>query len=140
MKGPFPTKFLEKIAPEQRRVMGNAGLTVADVDAKLEHKAERTMQDQMEGLCRQRDISYVRQPMHKKTTAPLGYPDFTIFCLGGRVVLVEVKTDTGQLSEDQIAWWADHHRKTGCAVELVRSVQQFRTLLDSLVHLRLLRL
>jgi len=66
-----------------------------------------------------------------ESTIAEGAQDFTIFLPGGRVVCIECKTKTGKLSIDQLAW-RHQMEALGHTVHLVRSMNDFRTILAQL--------
>ena len=58
------------------------------------------------------------------TTVGIGVPDFAIFCGGGKVLLMEVKTRDGKLKPEQRAWlaWAE---RLGHRAAICRSFEEF---------------
>lgn len=63
--------------------------------------AEKELQNLICQYLNQRDIFYNWQPMNRRSQLRPGTPDFT-FAYNGLPVAIEVKTETGQLSADQI--------------------------------------
>ena len=74
---------------------------------KADYRAEKALQEEFESWLRLNGYLYRREPMHKATDAPRGHPDFTVYTVNGRTVLVEYKTATGQLSEAQRKYHAE---------------------------------
>ena len=67
---------------------------------KADEVAEKVIQTQILQYLRLHDIFVIHQPMNKRSQLPPGTPDF-IMAIGGRAVAIEVKTESGHLSEDQ---------------------------------------
>ena len=88
---------------------------------KAEAGEEKALQAEFENWLRQHDYLFRREPMHRATMAPAGWPDFQVILPGGRAVFFEYKTATGRLSPDQTAW---HKRaqERGVPVFVVRSL------------------
>ena len=77
--------------------------------------------------CKRRGWIAFHGSMAHQTFRTEGEFDFTILADGGRVLLVECKTKTGKLSEEQTAihHWA---RKLGHKPHVVRSINEFLSL------------
>ena len=73
-------------------------------------------------------IDFSASRMDKRTGRHLGEQDFTIYLDGGKMLLVELKTPWGKLSEDQVRW-AERLAKRGHTVHVVRSLVEFKELL-----------
>ena len=86
--------------------------------SKADVRAEKALQDEFEGWLCQHDYQYRREPMHKATMAPPGWPDFTVNLPGGRVCYIEYKTAAGKLSPEQTAW---HRRAQECGIPVFTS-------------------
>lgn len=125
-----PENILRRMDPADRAPMGKAGRTAQEAAAKCEQRSERKLQQEMEWLLNLREIYYQRSRMDKKTTVRKGTPDFLIILPGGRAVAVEAKTCTGTLTDDQYRVFQKYEDQTGQRVHIVRSLEQFRTLLD----------
>ena len=121
----LPTSFLRRMAPEDRKPMGKAGLLPEEVDLKKAKIAEKKLQEQCESFLRRNDMFYLRMPMHKPTSIRVGWPDFTILLRGGRSVLIEVKVDGGRIEEDQHKLHEEFARQTGQIVFVVWNYDQF---------------
>ena len=65
---------------------------------------------------------------HRAWRVP-GEPDFQIFGDGGRVWMIECKSRTGKLSTDQLGVQMQA-RKLGHAVHVVRSMDEFRKVVE----------
>lgn len=68
------------IAPEHRKELGI--LTAQEAEIKNETQAERDLQNSIRQYLNQREIDYINPPMNKKSTLPLGWPDFTLVFKG----------------------------------------------------------
>lgn len=92
---------------------------------------EKKLQQDCENYLRQKDIFFLRIPMHRATGIRLGWPDFAVFFSNYRHILVEMKVEGGSLSEDQIKLHDEYQRQTGQRVCLVNSFDQFVNLVRS---------
>jgi hypothetical protein len=63
----------------------------------------------------------------RKTTGRIGTPDI-LCCIGGKFLALEVKSETGKLSESQRSVLKDIERCGGVA-KVVRSIDEVRTIL-----------
>lgn len=70
---------------------------------------------------------YVHARMDKRSTTGNGVADFVIFGPYPACFVVECKTRTGKLSEDQMCW-IEEMRLLGWVVHVVRSFKEFLTL------------
>src|SRR5712675_1268540 len=84
-----------------------------------DHRSERQLQEDMANLLNQRSIFYLRSRMDKKTTLPVGMPDFFIFPSNGRYLAVEAKVQGGELSDDQKRVFDRFWAYTGKVVHIV---------------------
>lgn len=76
----LPDKLLSKMSAKDRKSLGKAGLTRAEVDAKATAKCERDIQDKIRQFLDLRGWFYAWQRMDKRASGKLGQPDFVI-CL-----------------------------------------------------------
>lgn len=76
---------------------------------------------------------FIRARMDKRSTIQTGAQDFTIFMPASRMICVECKRRDGKLSTDQHAW-ALEMQKLGHPVHVVRSFDEFLTLVDSILY------
>ena len=63
--------------------------------------------------------------------ATIGHPDIVIYLSGGRTLFLEVKTETGQTTPEQV----EYHEKLklrGHSVEVVRDIKHVEDLLADL--------
>src|SRR5258706_12228832 len=96
----LPESFLCRMEKADRAPMGQVGMTRPEIDAKVAAKREKEIQESIAQYLRMREIPFHRARMDRKTTGPVGWPDFT-FCYCGRFVALEVKSVDGDLTAEQ---------------------------------------
>lgn len=96
----LPENVLQKMSPEDRAMLGRAGMTAEEASAKSEARSERQSQRTFSSWLSLREIYFITPRSDKKSTIKPGHPDFTIFARG-RVLFIEMKTSTGRLSDEQ---------------------------------------
>jgi hypothetical protein len=79
--------------------------------------------------CKSKGWQYLHGSMAHKTFRTLGECDFQILANGGRFFLVECKSASGKLSLDQQGFIA-HAARNGHTVHVIRSMDEFRNLVD----------
>lgn len=94
----IPERMRRLMAPEQRKEMKLP--TSAEVQAKLDGKREKELQENIAALLRQRRIWFERKRMDRRTTGTVGCPDF-LFAVKGQAVAFEVKLMTGRVEVEQ---------------------------------------
>jgi hypothetical protein len=72
-------------------------------------------------------VVYARRD--KPSTIPVGCQDMTIFASNGFVYCLELKTETGKQSKEQRDWAAEM-QMLGMTVHVVRSMEQFRKIVE----------
>ncbi len=88
--GPIPDNILRRMAPEDRKVYGKAGMTLEELEVKNSLQSEEELQEATASLLRLRNIRCFRSRMDKRPTGPTGWPDF-IFAVRGRACAFECK-------------------------------------------------
>ena len=88
---------------------------------------ESEIHKQISQECHRRGLLAFHGAMHKRSARTPGEPDYTVLLPGGKVLLVEVKTSTGNLSEAQERV-AGHAWQLGHKVHLVRKFEEFHDL------------
>jgi hypothetical protein len=90
---------------------------------------ESTLQDSIVAECRRRGWFVVFSGMHRKTSTPIGTPDFIIYADKGTVFTVETKSKTGKQTPEQmgVQMMLD---KLGHRYCLVRSFGEFMMVID----------
>ncbi len=91
---------------------------------------EKALHAQIRDFCRARKWLYFTGSMAHRSRRTLGEPDFTILA-PGKVLFIECKTATGQLSDDQKQVQREADRLGHC-IHIVRSLDDFTVLLVSL--------
>lgn len=126
----IPDKVLRLMPAEERARLGKAGRTLVEVFAEEDRRAERKIQQEIAQFLRMRDIPFDWKAMHRKSTATVGWPDFTLAYRGIPLAL-EAKTATGKCSPEQAAL----HTKLaahGWGVHVVRGLPEVKALLDAI--------
>lgn len=132
----LPDSILTKMSPEARATLGKAGKTAAECQTRLDKQSERDLQCEIAALLTIRSIFYLRSPMHKRVTQKKGVPDFIVVLPRGIALLVECKTITGKLSDEQTKMAEEYKKKTkGHSIHVVRTLAEFKTLLDTTIML-----
>lgn len=93
-------------------------------------KVERDLHSQIFEECRRRGWIAFHGSMAERTHRTKGEPDFIILTDDKRALLVECKTATGKLTTEQQAMIA-HARKLGHTIHVVRSMQEFSTIINN---------
>lgn len=83
---------------------------------------ERQIADGLAAYLRKENLLFIRARTDRKSTIAEGWPDFSI-CHCGRCLLIELKTETGKLSEAQQACILSL-RSNGNPVEVCFSLQE----------------
>ena len=107
-------------------LLNQLGLEV-EKPKKMKAVRESEIHKQISQECHRRGLLAFHGAMHKKSARTPGEPDYTVLLPGGKVLLVEVKTTTGNLSEAQERV-AGHAWQLGHKVHLVRKFEEFRDL------------
>lgn len=132
----LPNNILEKMDPKDRKIIHQktAAETVSDAIAK----SEKELQEQIASLLRRKSIPYIRAAMFKRSSLPVGWPDFT-FAFFGIPLGWECKTESGELSiEQKRAHWA--LQACGWRIEVIRSLSQAQVSLSGIASTAALKL
>jgi len=95
----IPENIRRCMPPETRKELAP---TQPEADARHNAKCEKQLQEQIANLLRQRNITFFRQRMDKRTTGKVGQPDF-VFAVKGQACACEVKMPGGVLTRDQFS-------------------------------------
>lgn len=96
----IPERMRRLMAPETRKEMKLP--TSVEAQTKLDHKREKELQENIAALLRQRNIWFRRNRMDKRTTGPVGEPDF-IFAISGKAFAFECKLPGREMTAEQRA-------------------------------------
>jgi hypothetical protein len=96
---PLSENILRCMSPEQRKKYGQ--MTSLEAQEKWARETERQMHVDVRRECLRQRIYVMEAPMHKRSTFPKGHPDLTLL-KNGYHMLLELKTEHGRLSSDQI--------------------------------------
>lgn len=121
---------IRKCMPVEKRRDFKAPTSV-EAQTKLDHKREKALQENIAALLRQRNIWFRRNRMDKRTTGPVGEPDF-IFAIKGKAIAFECKIPPGKVTYEQ-ARCHDAMSENGWWVYVVMSEDAAVTILKSLM-------
>jgi len=107
-------------------LLNQLGLEV-EKPKKMKAVRESEIHKQISQECSRRGLLAFHGAMHKKSARTPGEPDYTVLLPGGKVLLVEVKTTTGNLSEAQ-GRVSGHAWQLGHTVHVVRKFEEFHDL------------
>lgn len=141
----LPDHVLRLMSKSDRAKLGKAGVTAAEAAQKQEAKSEKALQDQIYALLSIRGVRrIVRSRMDRRTTTPVGTPDFLFcfplardispkhFAVRGVPCAIEAKTTNGELSAEQkkalMEFMGD-----GWKVCVARSLDDVKTFLNDLI-------
>lgn len=93
-------------------------------DSQADTLDESDLQDRIVGYCRSKGWFPVFSGMRRRTSTPIGTPDFVIYADNGRVFTIETKSKTGKQTPEQIGVQLMLN-KLGHQYYLVRSFEQF---------------
>ena len=127
----LPESILRLMAKADRAPLGKAGMTMTEAQGVKDQRDERTLQFNMRNLLNLAGIFYLTSRMDKKTTMPVGMPDFIIILPGGKCLAVEAKVAGGKVSPEQEEMFRKFERQTGQPVHVVWNLDEFRKLLPS---------
>lgn len=111
----------------------NAGMTADECREKNMKRDERTAQREIANYLRLKNIEFINPPMNRKSTLPVGWPDFT-FAVERQAVGLEVKVWGQKLRPEQV----DRHRKlaeNGWVLQVVSGVAEVSELVKKLEKL-----
>lgn len=91
---------------------------------------ESELQDLIVAYCRVRMWFVVFSGMHRRTSTPIGTPDFIIYADGGRVFTIETKSKDGKQTPEQLGAQLLLD-KLGHNYHLVRSMEDFTKVVES---------
>ena len=118
----IPPNILRLMPESERRLLGQAGLTVPEVGAINGRKLEKKIQEEIAQYLQLYGVTFFRQRMDRKTTGTVGWPDFT-FCVKGRACFFEVKRPGQQPDPAQTKVLAAL-AEAGAFVRVVHSLQE----------------
>lgn len=124
-----PDNILKCMSKEDRKPLGKAGFTHAEIKEIQARKLERQVQAEVLALLRIRGIEVLTPTFGKKTTIKKGWPDCT-FSYKGRPIVWEIKAEGGKCSKEQAALH-DKLRANGWVVEVISDVIIAREVLNA---------
>lgn len=104
----IPERMRKCMAPETRKAIGPAAMTMDDAEQKRATRVEKAMHDRFIQWLNLNGIPFVHSRMDKPSTIKMGFPDFTLL-MNGRGVCVEFKAPGGKLKEEQADCLAKLH-------------------------------
>lgn len=136
IEGPIPNHILEKMDPKDRP-KGPAGMTASEIHSASVDKAEKGLQKEVGDYLRGcKEVEFINPPMHKRSSLPKGWPDFTFAFKPpgsdiGIPITWECKRITGSLDPDQITM-RDRLIKNGWQWRLIRHLGEAKAHLNEL--------
>jgi hypothetical protein len=130
----IPEHLKKLMKPEDRKALGDAGRTVAEVVADHDPKAEIALQGEIAQYLRINEIEFIWPDPRKKSRLPIGWPDFT-FAFHGVPMALEVKTPIGVVRPEQIEMHAKM-QANGWRVHVVRSLPEVQAVLRGVLTAR----
>lgn len=116
MSNPFANWRIEDVDRQNAKAAGRSLVSPQSTSKAVER--ERDLHDDIEALCKYRGYLYRHDRMDRPTTGQVGWPDWTIFMPGTRVVFLECKARKSKATIEQLSKLA-HARKFGFAAEVV---------------------
>ena len=116
------------MSPADRLPLGKAGRTNPEIEAAIEAKSEKELQRQIGQYLRMKGLVFDPQPWGKKTTAPEGWPDFSLPWQGGFLGL-EAKGPKGKQTEAQLTM-ERRIKEQGGRYYTVRSLDEVKRILE----------
>jgi len=123
----FTTAELDEKVRRKPSLLNQLGLEV-EKPKKMKAVRESEIHKQISRECHRRGFQAFHGVMGKRSRRTPGEPDYTIMLPHGKTLWVEVKTSSGNLSDDQERV-AAHAWQLGHKVHVVRSFVEFRDLL-----------
>lgn len=132
----LPPNVLRYMSTQEQKRLGY--VSPEKVKAKSSAARERELHDQVANLLRLRGVRYLgHSRMDRKTSRRKGEPDFIFSHRSPKLddiaepCAIELKTDSGELSEEQRLCIADM-RQDGWEVLIARNLEDVKAWLDSL--------
>jgi hypothetical protein len=101
----LPDRFLKRMAEEDRKELGKAGMTQEEAEAAYAAKAEKEMHEVFSSWLRSRGIEFIHSRMDKRPTIEEGWPDYTILHPVRRAFFGDFKVPgTGPNPEQKEVW------------------------------------
>lgn len=122
----LPDNILRLMSKEDRKALKQK--TAEEKSATAEDKSEKELQDQVTALLRRREIPFIHASMMKRSTLPIGWPDYS-FARRGVPMCFECKTERGKLTKEQEVM----HRRLksqGWVVLVIRSLKEAQDALE----------
>jgi hypothetical protein len=93
---------------------------------------ELKLHDEIIAWCNRQSprIKYIHARTDRRSTIATGAHDFTIFFPNGKTICIEVKSKTGKLSTEQLAWRAEMKRLSH-VIFVVRAFGEFECIADA---------
>lgn len=123
----LPDRVRQLMAPEERKAKQLP--TNEDATRKACDKSEKEMQATIEAFCRQKGWPCYRSRMDRKSTMPVGTPDFLI-CINGRFVALECKQPPNRPTEEQSREIVSINLNDGTAIICESSAEAIDTLIS----------
>lgn len=125
----IPEHLLKRMNTADRAKLGKAGRTNDEIAIINQARQECQLQEQVAAYLRLRGVRwFYRARMDRRTTAPVGTPDFLFVCRG-KAYALEVKVPGGRVSDEQTETLL-MMRADGWCAEVVRSIADVKKILE----------
>lgn len=130
----IPDQMKSKIDPKYRKgALRRLAPTASEVNAKVAHKHEKEIQDDVYSYLERNRWAFTWSPMNRKTRAKIGTPDFIGCTPSGKFFAVECKLQGNVLSEEQRRFLERVQESSGAWI-VARSSQQALEFLKGLAE------
>jgi hypothetical protein len=119
----MPTMTPQQLRDYEIRMHG-INRQAAPRESQADTLAESDLQDRIVAYCRSKGWFVVFSGMHRRTSVPIGTPDFIIYADKGRVFTIETKSAAGKQTPEQLGVQL-MLQKLGHEYHLVRSFEKF---------------
>lgn len=94
----IPPHMRKLMSPEEQAKLEEASQKAV---SRREREEQKIFNAWLNNQVRERRLYAITPRSDKVSTIRVGHPDYTIFCPGARMLLLEMKADGGRLSEEQ---------------------------------------
>ena len=132
MSAILPPNVLRCMDAKERKAMGKAGELPEEIQARVDEKSHRELQNDLVALLSLRGVTPLAAPGVGKSKMKLGWPDLT-FAYRGVPCVWEIKVGRDTLRTEQIQLQAELQKpENGWRHAVIRSVQEAKMFLDAM--------
>lgn len=109
-----------------KRLQPSVATSLTKPNLNQKEVGKEGIQDEIAKFCNSQfpRWKFIHSRTDRRSTTPVGSPDFVVFIPGGRVLCVECKSKSGKLSIEQLAW-SKEMGMIGHTIHVVRSLGEF---------------